>query len=138
MVRDSKGTTVRSKQLTASAIAASVLTGAIAAATPPAHAATAGHVYTATAGSHARTTFKSSGSWFYVFDTRADGTSALGQIHYATKLRTISATGHGNSTGYQVNDIPNGARFTMRACYGNVVHHRWKVKHCGAWVSAVA
>ena len=74
----------------------------------------------------------------HVFDTQADGSSALGQIRYGATSRTISASGNGNSTGHEFTDLRNGARFTFRACYGNVVHHRWKVKRCSQWVSAVA
>lgn len=129
---------MKSKSLIATASTAALLAGGIiAAAATPAQAA-GHHVYAASAGGHARATFKSNGNWFYVFDTMADGHSALGQIYRNKKYTTVWASGSGNSTGHEFNNIHNGSRFKFRACYGNYGTHGWKLTHCGKWVTAVA
>lgn len=125
-------------KLTTVALTATFLAGGLATATAQPARAAGQHVYAASVGGHARATFKSSGNWFYVFDTMADGHSALGQIYLGKKYTTVSASGNGNSSGREFNSIRNGSRFMFRACYGSHTTHGWNLTHCGKWVHAVA
>lgn len=129
---------MKSTKLTTAALTATFLAVGVSSATAQPARAAGQHKYAASAGGHARATFKSNGNWFYVFDTMADGHSALGQLYLNKKYVTVSASGNGNSSGREFNSIRNGARFMFRACYGNHTAHGWKVARCSKWVHAVA